>query len=92
MVIQNADKNEKLEAHSRRNNLLIYGIDQERDESVETTEEKFRDYVKDELGLDERDIPTERVHRLKSRSKPSPIIAKFSFYKDRDKVLKKYRD
>ena len=31
MVIQNADKNEKLEAHSRRNNLLIYSIDQERD-------------------------------------------------------------
>ena len=92
MAVQNADKNEKLEAHSRRNNLLIYGIEEDRDETFNSTEEKFRDYVRDELGIDDRDISTERVHRLKSRSKPSPIIAKFSFYKDRDNVLKKYRD
>ena len=56
------------------------------------TETKFRDYVDKELQLNEARIQTERVHRLKSKGKPSPIIVKFSFYKDRDIVLKKYRD
>lgn len=33
----------------------------------------------------------ERVHRLNTKSSPSPIIANFSFFKDRDRVLKSYR-
>ena len=37
-------------------------------------------------------MSTERVHRLRSKSTPAPIIAKFSFFKDREKVLKAYRE
>lgn len=33
----------------------------------------------------------ERVHRLNTKSSPAPIIAKFSFSKDRNRVLKSYR-
>ncbi|MEW8547053.1 MAG: hypothetical protein AB2693_26355 [Candidatus Thiodiazotropha sp.] len=91
-VGQNTLKAERLEAHSRRNNLIIYGIPEDAGENYEKTEEKFRKYISDDLSMNEHGITTERVHRLYSRSKPSPIIVKFSFYKDRDAVLKKYRE
>ena len=72
--------------------MIIYGIEEDHDESWETTEGKFREYVSRELNLNESNIQTERVHRLRSKGKPSPIIVKFSFFKDRDLVLRKYRD
>ena len=91
-VGQNTLKAERLEAHSRRNNLFVYGNSEEQGENYEKTEEKLRTYFSDDLEMNKRDTVTERVHRLQSRSKPSPIIVKFSFYKDRDAVLKKYRE
>ena len=33
----------------------------------------------------------ERAHRIQGSEKPRPVIIKFSFYKDREKVLKTYR-
>ena len=31
-------------------------------------------------------------HRIPSKTSPRPLIVKFSFYKDRDRVLKAYRE
>ena len=92
IIQSNCEHTEKIEAQSRRSNLNIYGIEEDHDESWETTEGKFREYVSRELNLNESNIQTERVHRLRSKGKPSPIIVKFSFFKDRDLVLRKYRD
>ena len=85
------DANERMEAQSRRSNLIFYGIQGDKKESWETSEEKLREYLTDELHIDESRIQTERVHRLKTKSSPAPIIAKFSFFKGRDAVLKQYR-
>ena len=90
-VQKNTDANERIEAQSRRSNLIFYGIQGDKKESWETSEEKLREYLTDELHINESRIQTERVHRLKTKSSPAQIIAKFSFFKDRDAVLKQYR-
>ena len=72
---------EKTAAQSRRSNLIIYGIKDERNETWKTTETQFREYVDKDLQLDETRIQTEQVHSLKSKEKPSTIIVKFSFIK-----------
>ena len=51
----------------------------------------MREYMRKELNLNDRGIKTERAHRLPNKSSPRPIIVKFSFYKDRETVLRAYR-
>ncbi|MEW8548715.1 MAG: hypothetical protein AB2693_34875 [Candidatus Thiodiazotropha sp.] len=89
---KNAEANEKLESQSRRSNLILYGIAGDKRESWEESEEKFRGYLAESLKIDQSKIQTERVHRLNTKSSPAPIIAKFSFFKDREKVLKAYKE
>ena len=85
-------KNERLETQSRRDNLRFHGFEGKRDETWEESELKVRDYIRDDLGVDESSIQIERAHRLRSKNSPRPVIVKFSHYKDRDKVLKVYRE
>lgn len=90
---ENQRKNERLESQSRRENLKFYGIDETRRESWEESERKVRTYLSEELSLDESEISIERAHRLNgSNSRPRPIIVKFSFFKDKDRILKTYRE
>ena len=44
-----------------------------------------------DLELNGSDICIERAHRIQGSRIPRPLIVKFSFYKDKDRVLKKYR-
>ena len=85
-------KNERLEAQSRRDNLRFHGLDDKMGETWEESETKVRDYISNGLGIDESTIRVERAHRIRSKISPRPIIVKFSHYKDRDKVLKVYRE
>lgn len=89
---KNTEANEKLESQSRRSNLILYGIAGNKRESWEESEEKFREYLSNNLKIDQTKIQTERVHRLNTKSSPAPIIVKFSFFKDREKVLKAYKE
>lgn len=57
----------------------------------ETTEMKVREYIAKDLEIDESQMSIERAHRLPSNQKPQPVIAKFSFFKDKEKVLRTYR-
>ena len=84
-------KNERLEAHSRRENLKFHGIPETDKETWEESESKVRDYIYEELEIDQRQIRIERAHRLGSKTTPKPIIVKFSFFKDKDEILKTYR-
>ena len=52
----------------------------------------MRNYIKPDLEIDESEIKIERAHRLPGKNKPKPIIVKFSFFKDKDRVLRKYRE
>ena len=64
----------------------------DKNESWEASEDTFRHYISDELKVPEHNIQTERVHRLNTNSSPAPVIVKFSFFQDREKVSKAYRE
>ena len=85
-------KNERLEAQSRRDNLKFHGFDDNRRETLEESENTVRRYISEELTIDDSAIKIERAHRICSRNSPCPIIIKFSHYKDRDSVLKSFRE
>lgn len=91
--VQEADiKNERLQAQSRRDNLRFYGFIDKRDETWEGSENTVRSYLTNDLLLDESSIQIERAHRISRKTSPRPVIVKFSFYKDRNKVLNAYRE
>ena len=77
-IVETEKKNEQLESQSRRDNLKFYGLSEVVNESWEQSETKIRNYTSSELGMDDTNIKIERAHRLPSRSRPHPIIAKFS--------------
>jgi tetrahydromethanopterin S-methyltransferase subunit B len=88
----------KLESHSRRNNLIFYGIPEEVNETSAKTESLLYSFLEDKLKLKVDDIDgilIERAHRLGKRNangeKPRPIIAKFSFYKNKEFMLSNAR-
>ena len=86
-------RNIKLEAYTRRENIKIFGIEDERGESNTRTDELVRIMMREKMNIPEEDVEGfqfERVPRNPTRqdiarsSKPRPIIAKFSFYKDKE--------
>ena len=88
----------KLESHSRRNNLIFYGIPEETNESSAKSESLLYSFLEENLKLEEEDIDgisVERAHRLGKRNangdKPRPIIAKFTFHKDKELILSNAR-
>ena len=85
-------RKERLEAQSCRDNLRFYGFEDKRGETWEESENVIRSYISNELDLEESNIQIERAHRIPSKSSTRPIIVKFSFYKDREKILKTYRE
>ena len=85
-------RNEQLEAQSRRENLKFYGFTDDKDETWEQSEDKVRTYLSNELHIDEQRMQIERAHRLNSKTSPRPIIVKFSHFKDKELVLKNYRE
>ena len=85
-------KVDQLENQSRRDNLIFHGLTDVNNESWTDSEIKVRQYIASNLSMDETDISFERAHRLNTRNSPRPIILKFSHFKGREKVLRKYRD
>ena len=88
----------EMEDRSRRNNLRFDGfIEEVNDEKWEVTEEKVKRFIKEDLGISD-EIKIERAHRFGSKyyedktRRNRTIIAKFLDYKDKDKVIKTYRE
>ena len=75
-----------LEGRSRRNNILVHGLDREEGETQEDIELTLKELFTDKLELAE-DIGMDRVHRLGNK-KNSPIIARCTFYKDKVSIMK----
>jgi len=85
-------KLDRLEGHSRRNNLRFNGIPGSARESWNESEQKVRAFIKHDLNLpDLEHVEIERAHRSqggKSSHTPS-IIVKFTKFKDKSIVLDK---
>ena len=73
--------------------MNFFSIPEVADESFAKTESILRNFMDKELRVEDvEDISIERAHRVgkpRSDGKPRPIIAKFSFFKDKSYVLSK---
>ncbi|XP_065642675.1 uncharacterized protein LOC136090936 [Hydra vulgaris] len=81
------DKHRKLEDRSRRNNLRIDGLNEDKKETWGQTEEKVHLFFQQQLGI--KDIEIERAHRTgqKTDGRSRTIIIKLQRYKDKVKIL-----
>lgn len=90
-VLKLKRRNIKLEAYTRRENLKLFNIEEKEDENVDT-EEIVRKTLVEKMSIPEEEVKKirfERVHRMRTRkafSKSRPVIAKFSFYQDKEFV------
>ena len=75
-----------------KGNIKIFNLNETEGETPRETENLVRNMMEEKLGIireDMNEIRFERVHRLptrrnsQTRTKPRPIIAKFSFYQSR---------
>ena len=93
-----AEKVAELEDRSRRNNLSFDGIIEEEKETWEESEKIVKKILKKELDLDPEGIEFERVHRSGTvfvegvRNQKRTIVAKFLNFKDKEKVLKQFKE
>ena len=82
--LENVEKQtDDLESRSKRNNIIIHGIQRKEDETRQECEELVCEMITDKLELAEA-IQFKRVHRLNAKPN-SPIVARCIFYKDKKK-------
>lgn len=78
-----------LKCRSMRDNLLFFKLPEEKDENCE---QKVLDFVEEKLGIAnaKSDIKLQRAHRIGrfNKDKIRPVVAKFAFYPDRERVRK----
>ena len=94
--LQKAEEEQKmrlidLQSRQMRDNLIFHNIRDERDEDLELCYKKLADMMQDDMKIeDARSIRFDRVHRLGKydASKTRPIIAKFCFFQERERVRK----
>ena len=92
------EKVDELEDRSRRNNLRIVGIKEDKDENWDQTEEKVKKLIKERLNISSK-VKIERAHRTGSKkyrdgteNKKRSIVVKFLNYKDKANILDKYKE
>ena len=100
LIQQNTEMKEQIAGLGdidRRNNLRFMGIKEKSVVESETWEEskiKVKVFEQEKLGLEPDEITIERAHRIgkKEEGKRRTIITKFLNYKQREKVLNKYKE
>jgi len=74
---------DRQEQYVRRENVLIYGVEENKENNDDGKNVLFK--IADELEIDLQDDEIQRVHRLgqkrRSNENPRPIIARFVSYK-----------
>ena len=95
-ILQLKRRNIRLEAYTRRENIQMFNVPEKGGESIDETGDIVRTklHKKMKIPKDDRDfIRFERIHRMPTRfskqqspDKPRPIMAKFSFYQDKEFV------
>lgn len=94
-VVERLEKNasyllnnvDDLENRSRRNNIIIYGLTEERNETNQGLADKIqKELFKEKLGIEISSI--ERCHRLgKPRDDSRPVIIKLQDYRDKELIF-----
>ena len=79
------EKRERLEAQSRRENLRVHGLPDDRDETWDETEDKVREHISKDLNLDQSSISIERAHRIQGTEKPRLLQSNSLFTKIKKK-------
>ena len=79
-----------LKDRSRQNNLRFERIKEHESESWEDCKNKICDLLGNKLEMDIENVVIEPAHRTGKRNKNGswPIVAQFSFYKDKMNILK----
>ena len=93
-------RNIRLEAYTRRESIKIYNLQEIEGETPRDTEKLVRSMMEEKMKISREDmneIRFERVHRLPTRRNPRstntrPVIAKFSFYQDKEFVWSKVKN
>lgn len=84
------EKVDYLENQSRRNNIVLYGVGEEEDESWDMTSEIVRHVIRQTgVAMNERDI--ERAHRVGHGRYPRPIVCKLAHYKVKEEIIRSAR-
>ena len=82
------------EQYIRRENILIYGVEENKEDNDDGEKVLFK--IADELEIDLKDNEIQRVHPLGQRRRnnenPRPIIARFVSYKKRYEFLTNKRE
>lgn len=88
MINELSLKCDSLENHSRRNNLLFFGVRKDLDnESWGDCEESVREVISEGMGINEF-VDIERAHRIKGNA----IVVKLLSYKQKSLILSKSRN
>ena len=87
------EKTVDLEDRSRRSNLVFFNFKESSREATENCEKMVEDLLKQLNIFGNEDIWFDRAHRLGKRkpeheTKPRPIIVKFSYYKQKERIIK----
>ena len=88
---QQQEKLLELQSREMRDNLIFYRIPEEKGETDQDCVEKVLNLIQSELRVENaRDIRFHKVHRIGrfNRNKTRPIVAKFAFFPEREKVRK----
>ena len=95
-LVQIENKMETYENQGRKNNLVLYDIPEEDNETWEQTERKVCGFVTDELKIpdpaqDPSPLRIDRAYRMgpKRRGQTRPILVRFLTCKDKNQVLYK---
>ena len=91
-MLRMEDKAIDQEARSRRNNLVLHGVEEREGETTEQCRKVLENLIKDRMGIKDK-VTIERAHRLGQRpppgrkpAKPRPLIARFLDFNDRERV------
>ncbi|CAN7977806.1 unnamed protein product [Ixodes persulcatus] len=88
-VVTLLDKVDDLENRSRRNNLIVYGINEEDNETLASIKKAvIEDLFQSKMGVNVASV--ERIHRLgrKAANKSRPVIIKFFDYNEKMLLMK----
>jgi len=85
---------DRQEQYMRRENILIYGVEENKEDNDDGQTVLFK--ITDELEIDLKDNEIQRVHRLgqkiRNNENPRPIIARFVSHNKRNEFLTNKRE